>query len=109
MLKDMHKKTDINAITWDLGSEFISTINVNTRFAFVSYSKDKKWDTILNMLKDVHIKTDINAITCDLGSEFISTIFTDYCDKNNMTVYFVKNDSHKLGIINRFHRTIKDK
>ena len=57
----------------------------------------------------MHKKTDINAITCDLGREFISTIFTDYCDKNNITVYFVKNDSHKLGIINRFYRTIKDK
>ena len=31
-----------------------TAINVNTRFAFVSYCRDKKGDTILNLLKDMH-------------------------------------------------------
>ena len=54
-------------------------------------------------------KTEINAITCDEGSEFNNKIFLDYCKHNNIIIYFVKDDSHKLGIINRFHRTLKDK
>ena len=36
-------------------------------------------------------------------------MFIDFCEEKNIIIYFVKDDSHKLGIINRFHRTIKDK
>ena len=86
-----------------------TAININTRYAYAYYSKDKEAQTILNMLKDMSEKTEINAITCDEGSEFNNKIFLDYCEKNNIIIYFVKDDSHKLGIINRFHRTIKDK
>ena len=28
---------------------------------------------------------------------------------NNIKLFFVIGDSHKLGIINRFHRTLKEK
>ena len=86
-----------------------TAINVNTRYAFAYYGKDKTAETILNMLKEMHQKTEINAITCDEGAEFNNDIFLEYCDKNDIIIYFVKDDSHKLGIINRFHRTIKDK
>jgi len=61
------------------------------------------------MIKEMHKKTEINCITCDEGKEFNNKIFLNYCDENNIIIYFVKDDSHKLGIINRFHRTIKDK
>ena len=43
------------------------------------------------------------------GSEFNNTEFKKYCNDNEITIYFVKDDSHKMGIINRFHRTIKEK
>jgi hypothetical protein len=86
-----------------------TAININTRFAYAYYSKDKNMITILNMLKDMEKKTVINAITCDEGTEFNNREFIKYCDENDIELYIVKNDSHKLGIINRFHRTIKDK
>lgn len=86
-----------------------TAINVNTRFAYAYYSTDKSMPTILNFLKKMEEKTVINTITCDEGTEFKNKEFTQFCQDNNITIYFVKGDSHKLGIINRFHRTIKDK
>ena len=35
--------------------------------------------------------------------------FNKDCLDNNIKIFFCKGDSHKLGIINRFHRTFKDK
>ena len=32
-----------------------------------------------------------------------------FFNDNNITLFFVVGDSHKLGIINRFHRTLKEK
>ena len=86
-----------------------TAININTRFAYAYYGKDKEAETILNMLKKMEQKTIINSITCDKGSEFNNTEFKKYCNDNEITIYFVKDDSHKMGIINRFHRTIKEK
>ena len=86
-----------------------TAININTRFAYAYSGKDKDMKTILNMLKDMEKKTVINAITCDDGTEFNNREFIKYCDDNEIQLYFIKNDSHKLGIINRFHRTIKNK
>jgi len=86
-----------------------TAININTRFAYAYYGKDKETETILNMLKEMEKKTIINSITCDEGSEFTNKEFKKYCLEKSIILYFVKDDSHKLGIINRFHRTLKSK
>ena len=86
-----------------------TAINVNTRYAYAYYSKDKEMDTILNMLEQMKKETVINNITCDAGSEFKNFKFKNYCNENNIEINFVKDDSHKLGIVNRFHRTLKEK
>lgn len=86
-----------------------TAININTRYAYAYYGKDKEMNTILDMLKEMETKTVINSITCDEGSEFKNKEFQKFCNDNEIIIYFVKNDGHKLGIINRFHRTLKDK
>ena len=86
-----------------------TAITINTRYAYAYYGKEKDMNTILDMLKAMEKKTVINAITCDEGTEFNNKIFKKYCDDNDIELYLIKDDSHKLGIINRFHRTIKDK
>ena len=86
-----------------------TAININTRYAYAYYSKDKEMHTILDMLKKMEKKTVINSLTCDEGTEFTNSEFVKYCDEHSIELYFVKDDSHKLGIINRFHRTLKDK
>lgn len=86
-----------------------TAININTRYAYAYYGKDKNAETILDMLKRMEKQTVINSISCDAGTEFKNTEFIKYCNDNNIELYFIKDDSHKLGIINRFHRTLKDK
>jgi len=86
-----------------------TAINVNTRYAYAYYGKDKEMDTILDMLDKMRKETIINNITCDAGSEFKNFKFKGYCNEHNIEINFVKDDSHKLGIVNRFHRTLKEK
>jgi len=88
-----------------------TAIGINTRFVYADFSKDKKTDTILNMFIQFNKAVDnqINHITGDKGSEFINKKFIKYLDDNNIEHNFYKSDSNKLGIINRFHRTLKNK
>lgn len=88
-----------------------TAIGINTRYAYADFSKDKKTDTVLNMFIkfDKAFKNQINHITGDNGSEFINNKFIKYLDDNNISHNFYKSDSNKLGIINRFHRTLKNK
>jgi hypothetical protein len=87
-----------------------TAININSRYVYVYYSKNKYGDTILEMLKLFKEKAnEIESITCDSGSEFTNNETMKWFDDNNIKIYFVVGDSHKLGIINRFHRTLKNK
>jgi hypothetical protein len=86
-----------------------TAININTRVAYAYYSKSKEAETIVAMLKKFHEDTLINSIACDLGTEFTNIHFKKYCEKHNIDLFYMKADSHKLGIINRFHRTLKNK
>jgi hypothetical protein len=86
-----------------------TAINITTRFAYVYYSKDKNVSSIMLMMKQFHNDTNINSLAADQGSEYTNKTFTTYCEKNNIDLYIMKADSHKLGIINRFHRTLKEK
>ena len=86
-----------------------TAININTRVAYAYYSKSKAAETIVGMLKQFHEDTIINSIACDLGTEFTNVHFKKYCEKHDINLFYMKADSHKLGIINRFHRTLKNK
>jgi len=86
-----------------------TAININTRVAYAYYSKSKAAETIVGMLKQFHEDTKINSIACDLGTEFTNIHFKKYCEKHDIKLFYMKADSHKLGIINRFHRTLKNK
>ena len=87
-----------------------TAINVNTRFSFASYGKDKKGETIIKMLDDfLKDALIIHSITSDSGSEFTSGASTEWFKKHDIKTFFWTGDSHRLGIINRFHRTLKQK
>jgi hypothetical protein len=87
-----------------------TAININTRYAYEYHSKNKEGATVIEMLEDFlkncHI---IHSITSDSGSEFINNDCMKWFEDHDIKTYFVVGDSHKLGIINRFHRTLKDK
>lgn len=86
-----------------------TAIEINSRFAYAYYSKDKEMSTILNFMKLLEQKTEIHSVSTDEGTEFNNSQFKIFCSEHNISIYFIKDDSHKLGIINRFHRTLKDK
>ena len=87
-----------------------TAININTRYSYASYSKDKEADTIIAMLNDF-LKNclEIHTLTLDSGSEFTNKKVMNWFNTHNIKTFFVVGDSHKLGIINRFHRTLKSK
>ena len=87
-----------------------TAININTRYAYAYYCKSKDAIQILDIMKQFHKDClMIDTITTDEGTEFKNNFFLKYCTDNDIKVFFCKGDSHKLGIINRFHRTLKDK
>ena len=72
--------------------------------------KSKSANEIYEVMKKfLHNALIINNLTYDKGLEFINKLFNKFCEDNNINKYPVKADSHKLGIINRFHRTLKTK
>jgi hypothetical protein len=87
-----------------------TAVNVTSRFAYASYGKNKTVSTIIDMLNDFKKKAKtISIITCDSGSEFTSIDVTKWFEDNNIKTFLCVSDSHKLGIVNRFHRTLKGK
>lgn len=84
-----------------------TAININTRYAYVYYSKERTNENLLHFLKQLENETIVYNISGDL--EFKRKELTDFLDKNKIQYNFYKADSHKLGIINRFHRTLKEK
>ena len=86
-----------------------TAININTRFGYSYYAKDKEMTKILKFIKNMEKKTEINVIETDKGSEFNNSEFKKFCEENNIILDLIKSDSNKLGIINRWHRTIKEK
>ena len=87
-----------------------TAINTNSRYAYAYWAKDKETDSIVKMLEEFKNNTsEISTITCDSGSEFISVKAKAWFINNNIKMYYLVDDSNKLGIINRFHRTLKEK
>ena len=86
-----------------------TAININTRFGYAYAMKDKEMSSIIKVIKEMEKKTVINVLECDLGKEFNNNKFIKFCNENEIILDFIKADGHKLGIINRWHRTIKEK
>ena len=84
-----------------------TAININTRYVYAYYGKDRKLNTLLEFLKTFQKHSKINFIVGDL--EFKKNNLLKYLEENKIGYDFYKADSHKLGIINRFHRTLKEK
>ena len=86
-----------------------TSIGINTRYAYASYATNKRTDTILKLFQEFYEQIPVFHITGDKGSEFINGKFIAFLDAENIEHNFYKSDSSKLGIINRFHRTLKSK
>ena len=87
-----------------------TAININSRYAYAYYAKDKSEESIIEMLNEwLKNAQTIESVTMDEGTEFTNSNVKKWFKENNIETFFVLDDSHKLGIINRFHRTLKEK
>ena len=86
-----------------------TAIHINSRYGYVSYATNKRADTILDLMKAFVQSHSPEKIDGDKGSEYTNKKTTDYLKAKHIESNFYLSDSHKLGIINRFHRTLKEK
>ncbi len=84
-------------------------IDVFTRKVYVQPLKNKPSETVVNGFEAIINETKPNIIQTDKGSEFISTSFKELLRHYNVQLQLIEaGDHNKLGIINRFCRTIRE-
>lgn len=85
-------------------------IDVFSRLAFVVPLKSKTTTVVNNALEEVFDITEPHTIDCDVGSEFISHAFKAMLKERGIDVQYVDVQEHnKLGIVDRFVRTLREK
>ena len=85
-------------------------IDVFSRLAFVVPMKNKFTSTIIESTKDILNVTKPTIINVDQGSEFISHEFKKLIKDRDIEINYVDvGDHHKLGIVDRLVRTIREK
>lgn len=89
----------------------LTAIEITSRKAYAYPLKNKTEASIIEAFKKFldEVKTVTN-LTTDNGSEFISKAFKKVIDDYQITHFFVEaGDKNKMGKIERFNRTIRDK
>jgi len=95
---------------WNNGKDVLLTIiNINTRKAYAYGLSSKKAGYILEAFKDFLRKADVvNVVFSDNGSEFLNKSVQDLFKNHSIEhVTFEEENHQKLGIIERFNRTLK--
>ena len=88
----------------------LACIDVYSRYVYCIPMKNKTTDTIINAINNIFKIAKPEQITCDNGSEFISLQFKKLMKEYNIDVHYVDvGDHHKLAIIDRFVRTLREK
>ena len=83
-------------------------IDVFTRKAYCEPMKNKTIPSVISAFQIILEKAKPEIINCDKGSEFISHQFKKLANDNHIIVKYVQSEEHnKLGIIDRFVRTLR--
>ena len=83
-------------------------VDVFSRYAFVEALKNKRAETITDALDDIIGKTEPTTINSD--QEFTSHIIQKFLKERGIDTQAVDvGDHHKLGIVDRFCRTLREK
>ena len=108
---DLLDMSDIATVNNNIKYFFVA-IDVFSRFASVVPMKNKVSKTIIDAMKESFnvMSGKPEILNCDNGSEFINKDFKKFVKDNNIEVRYVQvGDHHKLGIVDRFNRTLRDK
>ena len=88
----------------------IACIDVFSRFVWAIPIKHKDTRTIIECLGEMFEMTAPEIINCDNGSEFTSREFKKLASEYAIDIRYVNvGDHHKLGVIDRFVRTLRHK
>ena len=108
---DIMDMSDIHSVNDNIKYFFVA-IDVFSRFAVVIAMKNKLANTIIKAMKesfDVMVGKP-KIINCDNGSEFINGDFKKFAKDNDIDIRYVQVGDHKkLGIVDRFIRTLREK
>ena len=85
-------------------------IDVFSRLAFVVPIKNKTSSTIIENISEIFDVTGPTMINSDNGSEWINRDFKKLLRESGITINYVEvGDHHKMGIVDRFVRTLREK
>ena len=84
-------------------------IDIFTRKAYCEPIKNKTAETVTNAFENILKTVKPKIINCDNGSEFTSNTFKHTAKNNDIIIRYVPVDEHhKLGVIDRFVRTLRN-
>ena len=85
-------------------------IDVFSRYAFVYPLRSKSAEYITEVMQELIEETAPTIINTDLGSEFISSEFKKIITRQGIEINYIGVHEHKkIGIIDRFVRTLRQK
>ena len=85
-------------------------VDVFSRLAFVVPMKNKISHTIVESMTEILDETEPIMINSDNGSEWINKDFKKLLRERGITINYVEvGDHHKMGIVDRFVRTLREK
>ena len=85
-------------------------IDVFSRLAFVVPMRNKTTEMVVECFKEIIDKVSPSIINCDNGSEFTSHAFKELINRRGIIINYVNvSDHHKLGTVDRFVRTLREK
>ena len=88
----------------------LTFIDVYSRYVYIKPVRNKEMKTITDAMQDILKNIKVKNLTTDDGSEFNNKIFKDLMTKKAITHYITPaNTPNKLAIIERFHRTLRDR
>jgi len=86
----------------------LTIIEVTSRMGYLMLMKGKKNIEVVRIMNEFLVKEQMKNLMTDAGSEFISIKFKNLMKKYNINHYVADaGDHHKLGMIERYNRTIK--
>jgi transposase InsO family protein len=87
-------------------------IDVLSKHSWVELVKNKRPETIIkafeNIFKDIH-KRKPEKLQTDKGTEFKNKTFQAFMKKHDIKYFVSQNEETKCSVVERFHRTLKDK
>jgi hypothetical protein len=93
------------------GSKYLLTcIDVYSRYVFIQALRTKTGEEVFDKLRFMFQQSGIpKNINFDLGSEFIDRRMINYCEENDIKIWYSTPDQdNKNAIIERFHRTLRN-